>query len=154
MQLSSEEAEEAKHSRRQLFLGLLYIYDWACAGLILTNNKNSVEHNQFILNNFWKRCQFVLLQQSDVCSINFIVDLYITIVIFLLTNRVAGKQLLMLCYVALYVCVWSGQSVRMRLLWRVWPHLDNFQWVYLQKARKESALVRNMELDVTNKGLD
>ena len=34
------------------------------------------------------------------------------------------------------------------------PHLDNFQWVYLQKARKESALVRNMELDVTNKGLD
>ena len=36
----------------------------------------------------------------------------------------------------------------------VWPQLDNFQWVYMQKARKESALVRNMELDVTNKGLD
>ena len=45
------------------------------------------------------------LLQSDVCLINFIVDLYTTIVIFHITNRVAGKQLLMLCYVALYVCV-------------------------------------------------
>ena len=35
------------------------------------------------------------------------------------------------------------------MLCRVWPQLDNFQWVYLQKARKELA-VCNMELDVTN----
>ena len=49
------------------------------------------------------------LQQSDVYSINFIVDLYTTIVIFHLTNRVAGKQLLMLCYVNLYVCVFRAE---------------------------------------------
>ena len=45
------------------------------------------------------------LQQSDVCAINFVVDLNATIVIFHLTKTVAGKQLLMLCYVALFVCV-------------------------------------------------
>ena len=88
------------------------------------------------------------LQQSDVCSVNFIVDLYTTIVIFSF-NQYSSKETTLDALLCCSVCVIMAERENVIALKGLAP-AGQLPMGVLTEGKEGISSVCNMELDVTN----